>query len=212
MASFRVVGKKYTRRELLPRDVIAVLAAHDREATEKAFSVEGSIAWALAWAEITLKEANMPLDPMAAIYLDQNWWYKNARSSRAWYGREIILHAHSFSAAWHGGHTKAALTVLWELATLAAEGRMVEYYVCNASEGASEAKRSDARQARTAVRERWRARATELWAERPARSQTAVATKIDPDPRKRRNIIRTIQDLDPRKKNSWTGAMHLSSQ
>jgi hypothetical protein len=199
MEPLRVVGKKYTRRELLPREVIAVLAAHNREATKKAFSVDGSIAWVLAWAEITLKEANMPLDPMAATYLDQDWWYKNARSSLEWYAREIILHARCFSAIWHGGHTKAALTILWELATLTAESRMVAYHVCNASKGASEAKLSDARQARTAAREAWRARATELWAERPARSQTAVATKIDPDPKKRRNIIKAIQDLDPRK-------------
>jgi hypothetical protein len=200
MAPLRVVGKKYTRRELLPREVIAVLAAHNLDATEKAFSVESSIARALAWAEITLKEANMPLDPMAATYLDQDWWEKNARSSLAWYGREIILHARCFSLAWHGGHTKAALTVLWELAALAAEGRMIENNVCNASEGAAKAKATAKRQERMRKHMAWRVRASELWSENPARNQTAVATKIDSDPKKRRHIIRVIKDLDPRKR------------
>jgi hypothetical protein len=187
------VGRKYTRRLMISHEIVKQLGP-------ERFGVDGDIARAVAWAEITLKTAGMPLDPVAAVYLDQTWWRQNARASLEWYAREILLAAHIFSVVRQGGSVDAVLNALWDLATLAAEGRFVEYNVCNSSSGGAEAKLSDDRQARTAKHEEWRIRAAELWAERPSRNQTAVAAQIDPDPKKRRNIIRTICDLDPRRR------------
>ena len=122
------------------------------------------------------------------------------RASLSWYAHEILLTARVHAMSRAGGYVDAAFNSLWDLATLAAEARMIEYNLCNASEGAAQARASAERQQVEQQHAAWRAQASEFWAERPSRNQTAVARKIDPDPKKRRNIIRVVCDLDPRKR------------
>jgi hypothetical protein len=144
----------------------------------------------------------MPLDPNAWCYADKYWRRNNERRSAEWYAIKILHKADWLRRMIEQNDTRMAADFALDLGELITEAHFIfNVYVRQGKAGAAEAKLSDGHRARKAKREHWRARAKELWAGPPPwRNQTEVATKIDPDRRKRRNIIRAISDLDPRKR------------
>jgi hypothetical protein len=157
---------------------------------------------ALQWAHATLEQAGKPLDPNAWCYAGRTWRRQNERRSAEWYAITILHKANWLRRMLEKGDTRMAADFSLDLGELITEAHFIfNVYVQQGEKGAAEAKLSDSRQARTAQHEQWCIKAKELWAGPPPwRNQLAVARKIDPDPRKRRNIIRVIQHLDPRKR------------
>lgn len=179
------VGRKYTKR------VHTKVALSDLEGMHELMEE-------LASSDLTVAPRLADLEARAAAVPQSD--QEQERESLGWYAGQILAAIAMLRRQIELGKIELAVDLALEIGVLATEAKMIQYHAGNTRRGGEGFKTSDVYLDVKKQHDQIRDRARELWTENPKRNQITVATKIDPDPKKRRNIIRVISDLDPRKK------------